>query len=74
MKTLISLLQDRDVLVKEIADRVDLKRKFSDLNGLAAASFAIYGAIIGSQHSFKQALSSSVCRGIPLVPRLVPGE
>jgi len=60
MKTLISLLQDRDVLVKEIADRVDLKRKFSDLNALAAASFAIYGAIIGSQHSFKQALSSSV--------------
>jgi hypothetical protein len=60
MKTLISLLQDRDVLVKEIAERVDLKRKFSDLNALAAASFAIYGAIIGSQHSLKQALSSSV--------------
>ena len=60
MKTLITLLQARDTLVKEIADGVDLKRKLSDLNAVAAASFAIYGAIIGSQHSFKQALSSSV--------------
>jgi uncharacterized membrane protein len=51
MKTLLSILQDRDTFVKEIADRVDLKRKLIDLNAIGAASFGVYGAIIGSQHS-----------------------
>ena len=41
MKTLVSILQDRDTLVKEIADRVDLKRKLIDLNAIGAASFGV---------------------------------
>lgn len=65
MKTLVSILQDRDTFVKEIADRVDLKRKVLDLNILSAASFAVYGAIIGSQHSTLQALSS--CLKLPIL-------
>lgn len=60
MKALISILQDRDTFVKEIAERIDLKRKLVDLNMIAAASFGVYGAIIGSQHSLLQAVSSSV--------------
>lgn len=60
MKTLISMLQDRDTFVKEIADGVDLKNKVVNLNALSAASFGIYGAIIGSQHSALQAVSSAV--------------
>lgn len=60
MKTLISILQDRDTFVKEIADGVDLKSKVVNLNALSAASFGIYGAIIGSQHSALQAVSSAV--------------
>lgn len=60
MKTLISMLQDRDTFVREIADGVDLKNKVVNLNALSAASFGIYGAIIGSQHSALQAISSAV--------------
>lgn len=60
MKALRSILQDRDTFVKEIADDVDLKRKLIELNGIGAVSFAVYGAIIGSQASLKQALSSCV--------------
>ena len=65
MKTLVSILQDRDTFVKEIADGVDLKRKVIDLNVLCAASFAVYSAIIGSQHSALQALSS--CLKLPML-------
>jgi len=65
MKTLISILQDRDALVKDISDGTDLKRKLIDLNAIGAASFGVYGAIIGSQHSFLQAVSS--CVKLPLL-------
>jgi len=65
MKTLISILQDRDTLVKEIADRVDLRRKLIDLNAISAASFGVYGAIIGSQHSAMQSISS--CLKLPIL-------
>jgi drug/metabolite transporter (DMT)-like permease len=60
VNTLTSILQGRDAFVKEISDSVELKRKLIDLNAIAAASFAIYGAIIGSQHSLLQALSSAI--------------
>jgi len=65
MKSLISILQDRDTFVKEIADGVDLKRKLIELNAIGAASFAVYGAIIGSQHSLLQAISS--CIKLPIL-------
>ncbi|MEW6126764.1 MAG: actin-binding WH2 domain-containing protein [Acidobacteriota bacterium] len=65
MKALISILQDRDAFVKEIAEGSDLKRKLIDLNLIAAVSFGIYGAIIGSQHSLLQALSS--CLKLPIL-------
>src|ERR1044071_6443116 len=60
MKALISILQDRDAFVKEIAEGVNLRRKLLDLNAIAATAFGIYGAIIGSQHSLLEALSSGL--------------
>ncbi|MBL8816304.1 MAG: hypothetical protein JNL58_09755 [Planctomyces sp.] len=60
MKSLISILQNREAFLSEIAESIDLKRKCIELNLIAAATFAVYGAIIGSQHSFLQALSSCV--------------
>jgi len=65
MKTLLSILQDRDAFVKEIADGVDLKRKLIGLNAIGAASFGVYGAIIGSQHSVLQSISS--CLKLPML-------
>lgn len=65
MNTLISILQDRDAFVKQIADGVGLKRKLLELNAIAVTSFGLYGAIIGSQHSIAQALSS--CVKLPLL-------
>jgi len=65
MKSLISILQDRDSLLKEIAEGLDLQRKLIELNVIGATSFAIYGAIIGSQHSFLQAISS--CIKLPIL-------
>ena len=65
MSTLTSLLQDRDTFISEVAESVGLKRKLLALNGIAAASFAVFGAIIGSEQSFRQALSS--CIKLPLL-------
>jgi hypothetical protein len=65
MKALISILQDRETFVKEIADGIGLKQKLRDLNVIGAASFGIYGAIIGSQHSMLQSLSS--CLKLPIL-------
>ncbi|MEN3332189.1 MAG: hypothetical protein V7641_1554 [Blastocatellia bacterium] len=65
MKALISILQDRDAFVKEIAEGLGLKRKLLDLNAIAATSFGVYGAIIGSQHSLLQAVSS--CFKLPIL-------
>lgn len=65
MKSLISILQYRERFLNEIADGIDLKRKLMELNLIGAASFAVYGAIIGSQHSFLQALSS--CLKLPIL-------
>ena len=60
LNALISILQNRDTFVEEIANGTSLKRKIIDLNLLAASCFAVYGLIIGSQHGFMQAISSSV--------------
>ncbi len=60
MNTLTSILQDRENFTKEIFDHVGLKRKLIDANLIAAISFAIYGAIIGSQHSLLQGISSAI--------------
>jgi hypothetical protein len=60
VKTLISVLQDREVFLNKIAEGVELRRKLVELNAIAGVSFGVYGAIIGSQHSVKQALSSAV--------------
>jgi hypothetical protein len=60
LKSLTAILQNREAFLNEIAESIDLKQKFIELNLIAAATFAVYGAIIGSQHSFLQALSSCV--------------
>lgn len=60
MKLFFDLLQKRDQFVKEILDGTDLKRKAMLLGLLSAGTFGLYGLIIGSQHSFRQALSSGV--------------
>ena len=46
MKSLVSILQHREIFLKEIADGIDLKRKLIELNLIGAASFAVYGAIM----------------------------
>ncbi|HEU4387513.1 MAG TPA: actin-binding WH2 domain-containing protein [Blastocatellia bacterium] len=71
VKTLISILQDRDAFLREISDSIGLKRKLIDLNAIAAVSFGLYGAIIGSQHSLKQAISS--CVKLPLLFLITAG-
>lgn len=60
MKLFFDLLQNRDQFVKEILDGTDLKRKAMLLGLLSAGTFGLYGLIIGSQHSFRQAISSGV--------------
>jgi len=60
MKLFFDLLQNRDQFVKEILDGTDLKHKAIQLALLSTATFGLYGLIIGSQHSLRQALSSGV--------------
>lgn len=60
MKTLLSILQDRDSFLQEISAGVGLQKKLIDLSLISANCFAVYGVIIGSQHSFMQAISSGV--------------
>ena len=60
MSLLINLLQDRERFAKEISEGVDLKAKVRSLALLCTATFALYGFVIGFQHSFKQAASSSL--------------
>ncbi len=52
MKTLLSILQDRDSFLQEISAGVGLQKKLIDLSLISANCFAVYGVIIGSQHSF----------------------
>lgn len=57
---LISLLGDRSLFLEEIRAGIRLERKNTALFICSSLFFAIYGAIIGSFHSWEQALSSAV--------------
>ena len=57
---LISLLRDRQNFLEEIRQGVRLHRKTSSLLVSSSICFAIYGIIIGSSHSWMQALSSGI--------------
>jgi flagellar biosynthesis protein FliQ len=60
MKILMSLLQNRTKFLEEIQESVELREKSIALLLLAASCFFLYGFIIGSSHSFFQALSAAV--------------
>ncbi len=57
---LISLLGDRTLFLEEVRAGIKLERKNTALFICSSLFFAIYGAIIGSFHSWEQALSSAV--------------
>lgn len=57
---LIGLLRNRTAFLEEIRDGIKLETKNTALLLCSSIFFAIYGAIIGSSHSWMQALSSSV--------------
>jgi hypothetical protein len=56
---LIDLLRDRSKFLEEIRSGVKLETKNAALLLCSSIFFAIYGAIIGSSHSWAQALSSA---------------
>lgn len=56
---LIGLLRDRSSFLEEIRSGIQLKSKSTALLICSSIFFAIYGAIIGSSHSWMQALSSA---------------
>jgi hypothetical protein len=56
----LSLLKDRKSFLEEIYESKQLKTKISALFICSFCCFAFYGAIIGSFHSFPQALSSAI--------------
>lgn len=57
---LISLLRDRALFLDEVRAGIRLGRKSTALFICSSLFFAIYGAIIGSFHSWEQALSSAL--------------
>jgi hypothetical protein len=57
---LIELLRDRSLFLEEIRSGVKLETKNTALLLCSSIFFAVYGAIIGSSHSWAQALSSTV--------------
>lgn len=57
---LISLLGDRSLFLEEVRAGIKLEKKNTALFICSSLFFAIYGAIIGSFHSWEQALSSAV--------------
>ena len=57
---LIGLLRDRSAFLEEIRAGINLESKNTALLLCSSIFFAIYGAIIGSSHSWMQALSSAV--------------
>jgi hypothetical protein len=56
---LISLLRNRSLFLDEVRSGIRLDRKNTALFSCSSLFFAIYGAIIGSFHSWEQALSSA---------------
>lgn len=57
---LINLLRDRSLFLQEVRAGISLEKKNTALFICSSLFFAIYGAIIGSFHSWQQALSSAV--------------
>ena len=57
---LIGLLRDRASFLEEIRSGVKLETKSTALLLCSSIFFAVYGGIIGSSHSWMQALSSAV--------------
>ena len=57
---LISLLRDRSLFLEEVRSSIKLESKNTALFICSSLFFAVYGAIIGSFHSWEQALSSAV--------------
>jgi hypothetical protein len=57
---LLGLLRDRQNFLEEIQQGVRLQSKATSLFVASSIFFAIYGAIIGSSHSFAQALSGAI--------------
>ena len=57
---LIGLLRDRSLFLEEIRFGIKLETKITALLICSSIFFAVYGAIIGSFHSWAQALSSAV--------------
>lgn len=60
MNTFVELLQDRDRFIKEIVEGISLGEKIRALSVVAFLTLALYGLIIGSQHSLLQGISSSI--------------
>ncbi|HBE20952.1 MAG TPA: actin-binding WH2 domain-containing protein [Cyanobacteria bacterium UBA11149] len=58
--TVIELLRDRSAFMAEIHQSVKLNIKVTALLICSSIFFAIYGGIIGSFHSWQQALSSAI--------------
>jgi uncharacterized membrane protein len=57
---LLGLLRDRQNFLEEIQQGIQLQSKATSLFVASSIFFAIYGAIIGSSHSFAQALSGAI--------------
>ncbi len=57
---LLALLRDRQNFLEEIQQGIRLQSKATSLFVASSIFFAIYGAIIGSSHSFGQALSGAI--------------
>jgi hypothetical protein len=57
---LLALLRDRQNFLEEIRQGVRLENKAISLFVTSSIFFAIYGVILGSSHSFAQALVSSI--------------
>ncbi|KAF3884793.1 MULTISPECIES: hypothetical protein [Nostocales] len=57
---LLSLLRDRQAFLEEIRQEIRLQSKISSLLVSSSIFFAVYGAIIGSSHSWIQAISGSI--------------
>lgn len=57
---MIGLLRDRQGFLEEIRSGVRLQSKIIALLVSSSIFFALYGAIIGSSHSFPQALSAAI--------------
>jgi hypothetical protein len=57
---LLGLLRDRQNFLEEIQQGIRLQSKATSLFVASSIFFAIYGGIIGSSHSFAQALSGAI--------------